>query len=160
MQNILLTTTAVAGLARQDKTKVYSWFSAPECQPWLPPKTGIGESRYFTPLQAICAMIHSDLTRWGLSVPFAARLTSRIAEIIGMAPDTTHVVVAFRENGASIFFGQDEDGGRDTVAAPDHAPVCGPERFRLTIALAPYWAAVREAGAADAPRVIGGSDEG
>jgi hypothetical protein len=90
-------------LARQRRTKLYEIFDTPECQPFLPEKAPIGEMRQFTPNQALLLMIHSDLNRWGLSVPFAGRVTCRIGEELFRHPDASRILISFHENGASFF---------------------------------------------------------
>jgi hypothetical protein len=77
MKTNLLSTAAVGALARQERPKTYEVFDTPECQPMLPPKAAIGESRQFTPQQALLFMVHSDLNRWGLSVPFAGKVATK-----------------------------------------------------------------------------------
>ena len=102
MREVKLTTSFVAPLVRRDKTTIYQWFNTPECQPWLPAKTGIGESRTFTPEQAVLLMILSDLNRWGVPVPFAGKIVSLIAERLAAEPSAAEVHLQFHENGATF----------------------------------------------------------
>ena len=147
MRDVRLTTSFVAPLARRDKTTIYQWFNTPECQPWLPSKTGIGESRTFTQEQALLLMIHSDLNRWGIPVPFAGRLVSLIAERLHSCPKMDRGGFAFCENGASFF---DNGGG--------FPPGVGAHRFSLKIDIDGYRKTVRDAFETE-PQVIGAEDE-
>ena len=128
-----LTTLAVADLCRRDKTRLYEVFNTPECQSWLPAKMGIGEGRAFNSRQVMLTMIHADLVRWGLSVPFAGRVVTRIAEELFQAPEADDVTVSFHENGASF-----------VAAGQEHLylPCAGALRFRLTLDLAAYRVAI------------------
>lgn len=106
MRDVKMTTSFVAPLARRDKTTIYQWFNTPECQSWLPPKTGIGESRTFNLGQTVLLMIHSDLNRWGIPVPMAGKLVGRMAELLAKSADSPiqpeYLSVGFFENGASF----------------------------------------------------------
>lgn len=159
MRDVKMTTSFVAPLARRDKTTIYQWFNTPECQAWLPPKTGVGESRTFTQEEAVLLMVHSDLNRWGIPVPMAGRLVAQIAEKlephwqVGMGP--YFVSIGFCENGASFCepacarLVQDERRFISTGA--------GELRFIVEINLDGYRKTVREAVDAE-PQVIGGDD--
>ena len=153
MRDIRMTTSFVAPLARRDKTTIYQWFSTPECQPWLPPKTGIGESRTFTPERAVLLMIHSDLNRWGIPVPFAGKLVARIAETLAAHPDASALHISFHENGAS-FCGVSEMGYEQFVAENNSA---GPFRFALEVDVRSYRWTIKEAVEAEA-QLIGTED--
>lgn len=145
MRDLLLTTTVVAELARQQKVTVYQWFGTRECKPWLPPSAGIGESRLFTLEKAVWLMVLSDFNRWGIPVPFAGRLVGRIVETLATEPNADQLTIEFRANGASFFY---------TEEVPEAAHAAGEVRFRLTLDLAAYRRAVA-AAIASQPRVIG-----
>lgn len=158
MRDVRMTTSFVAPLARRDKTTIYQWFNTPECQPWLPPKTAIGESRTFSQEQAVLLMIHSDLNRWGIPVPMAGRLVAQIAEKLAAMEIAHHsdagvVTIGFCENGSSLCLA-------DNIANLDHHRnwfKANGARFVLEIALREYRAAIRDAIDAE-PQVIGGDD--
>jgi hypothetical protein len=135
-----LNTLAVADLCRRDKTRLYEVFNTPECQPWLPPKKGIGEGRAFNPRQTLLTMMHSDFTRWGLSVPFAGRLVTRIAEVLFEHPDADVLTISFHENGASFFAA---DQGHDDL--PSEGNGAGHVRFRVQMHLSAYREAINSA---------------
>ena len=137
---ISLTTLAVADLCRRDKTRLYEVFNTPECQPWLPGKKGIGEGRSFTAEQALLTMIHADLTRWGLSVPFAGRIVTRIAETLFEQPNAATLTISFHENGASFFTA--DRGYADLLNDSNGA---GRARFGVQIELTAYHAAINAA---------------
>ena len=136
----MLSTLDLAELCRRDKTRLYEVFNEPKCKAWLPPKRGIGEGREFNPRQAMLTMIHSDLNRWGLSVPFAGSVVTRLAEELYSHPDADSLTINFHENGASFFAaGQ---GYADLSSADNGA---GALRFRLTLDLAAYRSAISAA---------------
>lgn len=149
MRDVKMTTSFVAPLARRDKTTIYQWFNTPECQSWLPPRTGIGESRTFTVEQAILLMIHSDLNRWGMPVPMAGRLVRQIAEVLRLHPHDT-ASIGFCENGASFCITDTAPGCKvDSVSRG-----AGAFRFALEIDVSSYRETVLAAIDA-APQVIG-----
>jgi hypothetical protein len=154
MRDVRMTTSFVAPLARRDKTTIYQWFNTPECQAWLPPKTGIGESRTFTPEQAVLLMIHSDLNRWGIPVPFAGKLVASISETLAAHPDAGAVHVSFHEKGASFCRVSDGSGYEQFLADQTGA---GAFRFALEIDVRSYRWTVKEAIEAD-DQVIGAED--
>ena len=141
MQPELLTTTAVAALCRRDKTQIYEVFDTPPCQCWLPEKAPIGEPRRFNERQALLMMLLSDLSRWGLSIPFAGRVVTRIAETLCEYPDAEVFTISFRENGASFFIAADN---RDADLASEDSRA-GPVRFRVVFELSTYRDAISAA---------------
>jgi len=152
-----MTTTFVSELARRDKTRIYEVLNTPECQPFLPARAGIGESRRFNPDQAMLVMLHSDLVRWGLSTPFAGRLVSQIAETVAKAEDGRRldfITIAFYANGASYFVEGSEDGQGLYSPTPAHT---GPARFRMTVSLCNYRSEI-DAAINSQPQVIGDDD--
>lgn len=136
----LLETATVGDLARINRAKVYETFDTPICKPFLPDKAPIGESRQFTPQQALLFMVHCDLHRWGASIPFAGRLTSRIGEALFAHPGADQVAISFHENGASIFVA--DDGAADL---PSEDMGAGRLRFRVTFDLSVYRDAISAA---------------
>jgi hypothetical protein len=154
MKNTSLNTATVADLARQSRVKLYEIFDAPECQPFLPPKAGIGETRRFNPNQALLLMIHSDLNRWGLSVPFAGKVAARIGEALAERPGAERAVVSFHANGSSVFIATDDELGE--LASEGFG--AGRVRFRLALELAAYRDAIR-AALADRALLIGADDD-
>jgi hypothetical protein len=149
MRDVLMTTSFVAAQAKRDKTRIYEVFNTPECQPFLPPRTGIGESRRFNRDQAILLMLHSDFARWGLSVPFAGKLVSRVGEALADHPVAGELTIAFHDNGASFYLPDTEERSAEQL--------CGRVCFRVTIDLAGYRSALAKAVGAEA-QVIGASD--
>lgn len=146
MRDVVMTTSFVAPLARRDKTIIYQWFNTPECQAWLPPRTGIGESRSFTREQTVLLMLHSDLNRWGIPVPMAGRLVTMVAERLATSPEMSGGSFVFCENGASFF----DVGSAFPVGV-------GRRRFSLHIDLAGYRATINDAVDAEV-QVIGAED--
>lgn len=134
MQTATLPTSIVSDLARQPLNKVYQWFNNGDCQPLLPSHSPTGSPRRFNGRETLLFMIMSNFERWGLKVPFAAKLAARIAETLAFNASATHVHIEFRDNGASFTFTGDE--------APDAADAAGPAMFRLTINLEAYRAAI------------------
>jgi hypothetical protein len=155
MRDVRMTTSFVAPLARRDKTTIYQWFNTPECQSWLPPKTGIGESRTFSPEQAVLLMIHSDLNRWGIPVPFAGKLVARIDETLATQPNASVVQISFHENGASFCRVPSDDFGDGPFVADQNQ--AGKFRFALEVDVRGYRWTVKEAIEAH-PQVIGAED--
>lgn len=141
MQTDLLTTAAVAELCRCDKTQLYEVFDTPQCQAWLPPKASIGEPRRFNRRQALLIMLQRDLSRWGLTIPFAGRVVTRIAEALFEYPDADVFTISFRENGASFFVAADN---RDADLASEDS-FAGPVRFRVVFELSTYREAITTA---------------
>ena len=126
------------------------------CASWVPPMEGQGKARRYTPRQFLLLLIHSDLMRWGLSLPFAGRLVTRIAETMLFSPDAGELVIEFRVNRASFFYGVER--GDLAFDRGDAAHVAGPARFRVTFDLAVYWDAVNTAFATYG-QARGGGDE-
>ena len=154
MRKVKLTTSFVAPLARRDKTTIYQWFNTPGCQSWLPPKTGIGESRTFTAEQAVLLMILSDLNRWGAPVPFAGKIVSQIAESLAAEPNAAEVHLQFHENGATFT----EAHGEQPCVLTGVDNGAGPMRFGLAFDVIAYRAAVQKAIDAEVT-VLGAEDD-
>lgn len=92
--------------------------------------------------EALHIMIVSDMMRAGISLPTAAGFAVSIREQLLFYPaNVAHI--EFRRNGRLFAFVTDE--------VPEAAEAAGPVRFRLTIDLAGYRAAFREALAARQP---------
>ena len=141
MQTDLLTTAAVATLCRRDKTQLYEVFDTPQCQGWLPDKAPIGEPRLFNERQALLMMLLTDLSRWGVHIPFAGRVVTRVAETLCEFPDAEVFTISFRENGASFFVAADN---RDADQASEDS-LAGPVRFRVVFELSTYREAISAA---------------
>ncbi|WP_326525519.1 hypothetical protein [Sphingomonas sp.] len=101
--------------------------------------------------------MHSDLVRWGASIPFAGRLVSRMAETLLFAPGAGELVIEFHVNGASFFYGVERhDLGFERS---DAARAAGSARFKVTLDLAAYREAVDSAFAIYG-RPVGDDDAG
>lgn len=136
-----LPTARVAHLMYMPLNTVYQMMSKPEIQPVLPAPAPNGGTRNFNERQTLLMMAAGDLVRSGIKFPLAARWACRIAEQLFFDPGASQVHVEFRRNGAMFFF--------TSTDAPDAADAAGPARFRLTLNLNAYRAAIREAMSAD-----------
>lgn len=148
MRDLMLTTGSLAELMRMPLEPVHQMLPKPELQSILPPPAYNGKPRRFNARQTLLMVMVGDLVRWGVKVPLAGKLVTRLAETLLADPaaDTAHIV--FHANGAS-FFTTDEE--------PDHAPMTGAERFRLTFNLEAYRAVVDQA-MVDRARATGADD--
>lgn len=125
---------------------VYTVHDDAQCRAWLPEMEGRGKPRRYNPNQLLLLMLHSDLTRWGLSVPFAGKIVNRIAESLFFNRNADELVIEFHRNGASFFYaGERQFAGQ---VREDAADAAGPARFRVTFDLTAYWKEVNAAFAA------------
>ncbi len=136
MTNRTLPTAGVGCLAYTPLNTLYQWFSKPEIQPILPAPAINGGTRNFNERQTMLMMAAGDLVRAGIKFPLAARWACRIAEALLFDPEAACVHIEFRRNGAMFFFTTDEPREAATAA--------GPARFRVTLDLDAYRAAIRE----------------
>lgn len=135
---------------------IYTIQDDEQCKAWLPSMEGRGRPRRYNRNQLMLLMLHSDLTRWQLSLPAAGKLVNRIAEQLLFNRDADELVIEFRRNGASFFYAG--VSGHAADEPNDAAYMAGPVRFRVTFNLANYREAVTTAFMLYG-RPVGGSDD-
>lgn len=122
---------------------IYTVHDDVQCKAWLPEMEGRGKPRHYSPNHLLLLMLHTDLTRWHLSVPAAGKLVNRIAESLFFKRNADELVIEFHRNGASFFYaGERRFAGQ---VREDAADAAGPARFRVTFDLTAYWKEVNSA---------------